>query len=68
MSLKQIVMQIGVFGAIITFGLTLWRMLTAYNADPFDAAVHAVLGALGVIILALLLCGIIEKLAGTPEE
>lgn len=68
MSVKQIVMQLGIIGAVVTFGLTLWRMLAGFRADLFESVVHAALAALGVIILALLLCGIIDKFGESAEK
>jgi hypothetical protein len=68
MILKQMVLQIGLIAAILTCGLTLWRMLAGQGADLVDAAIRAVGAGLIVVILSLILCGLIEKLGGSPND
>lgn len=68
MALRRMFFQLGLLAGCVAFALTLWQSLTVGQYELLPAALRALGAGCGILIFALIIYGIVERLAGTPEE
>ena len=67
MYLRRMIILLGIVSGCVTFILTLWRALSAWELDLLQASVRAIAAGGAVILFSLLLQGIIIKIGG-PDQ
>lgn len=67
MALRRMFIQLGIIAGGLTFFFTLWRALSRWELDIFQASVRAVIAGIAVLLCSLLILGIIEKLGGQNQ-
>ncbi len=60
--MRRIFFQISILCGFVTFVATLWGALTTHNFDPLEATMRAVGSGMAILVFALLIFWMIEKL------
>lgn len=68
MSVRRIVVQVGVIAGGVTFGLTLYRSMMTPSADILHACIRAIGAGILILICTLIIANIADKLTGSPDE
>jgi hypothetical protein len=64
--MRRIFFQVSLLCGFITFAATLWRALATGTYEILQASVRAVGSGMAILVFAMLIFWVIEKLGGTP--